>query len=69
MVCFADKWVAVNWLSIGFYIQGFEMGGVYVAPFWTAFLGALVVSVVTAVLSALVKEDKEDKRRKSSDNG
>ena len=66
----ASSWVAVNWLGIGFHIQGFETGSLYVAPFWTAFLGALVVSVVTAVLSALVKEDKaKDKRRRSSDNG
>lgn len=57
-----SSWIAVNWFHIGFYIQGFEMGGLYVPPFWTAFLGALVVSIVTAVLSALVKDDKKDKR-------
>ena len=57
-----SSWIAVNWFHIGFYIQGFEMGSLYVPPFWTAFLGALVVSIVTAVLSALVKDDKKDKR-------
>ena len=44
--------IAVNWLGIGFYVDG---------PL-SAFLGALVVSVVTVILSALVKEDKEDKK-------
>jgi putative membrane protein len=64
-----SSWVAVHWLGIGFYIQGFEIGNTYVAPFWTAFLGALVVSIVTAVLSVLVKEDKKHGRRDSRDNG
>ena len=64
-----SSWVAVNWLGIGFYIQGFETGNIYVAPFWTAFLGALVVSIVTAILSVLVKEDKKHRRRESRDNG
>jgi putative membrane protein len=59
-----SSWIAVNWFHIGFYIQGFEMGSLYVPPFWTAFLGALVVSIVTAVLSVLVKDDKKDKRDK-----
>jgi putative membrane protein len=44
--------VAVNWLGIGFYVDG---------PL-SAFLGALVVSVITVILSALVREDKEDKK-------
>lgn len=35
-------------LHIGFHVDGF----------WTAFLGALIVSVVTVILSALVKEDE-----------
>jgi len=41
--------IAVNWFHVGFYIDGF----------WAAFQGALVVSVVTIVLSALVKEDDD----------
>lgn len=44
--------VAVRWFHVGFYIRDFG----------SAFLGALIVSVVTVVLSALVNEDK-DKRR------
>jgi putative membrane protein len=43
--------IAVNWFHVGFYVDGF----------WPAFLGALIVSVVTVILSALVKEDKKDK--------
>jgi putative membrane protein len=34
--------------------------GFHVADFLSAFLGALIVSVVTAILSALVREDKKD---------
>ena len=43
--------IAVNWFHVGFYVDGL----------WPAFLGALIVSVVTVILSALVKEDKKDK--------
>jgi len=39
--------IAVNWFHVGFYVDGF----------WPAFLGALIVSIVTVVLSALVKEE------------
>lgn len=41
--------IAVNWFGIGFYVDNF----------WSAFLGALIVSIVTVVLSALVKEEDE----------
>nr|HID13103.1 phage holin family protein [Anaerolineae bacterium] len=39
--------IAVNWFHIGFYVDGF----------WAAFLGALIVSIVSVILSALVRED------------
>jgi putative membrane protein len=58
-----SSWIAVNWLGVGFYVEGFQMGNLYVGPFWTAFLGALVVSVVTVVLSTLVKEDAKDRHK------
>ena len=45
-----SAWIA-NQFGIGFYVDGFG----------PAFLGALIVSVVTVILSALVKEDREDK--------
>jgi putative membrane protein len=41
--------IAVNWLDIGFYVDGF----------WSAFLGAFIVSLVSIILSALVREDNE----------
>ena len=40
--------IARNWFHVGFYVDGF----------WSAFLGALIVSIVTVILSALVREDK-----------
>ena len=43
--------VATDWFNVGFYVDGF----------WSAFLGALIVSIVTVVLSALVREDDEEK--------
>jgi uncharacterized membrane protein YvlD (DUF360 family) len=36
--------------------------------FWPAFLGALIVSIVTVVLSALVREERADSWR-VHDNG
>lgn len=41
--------IAVSWFHVGFYVDGF----------WSAFLGALIVSAVTIILSALVREDKD----------
>jgi len=43
--------IAINCFSVGFYVR----------DFWSAFLGALIVSVVTVILSALVREDEKDK--------
>jgi len=42
--------IAVNWFNVGFYVDGF----------WSALLGALIVSIVTVVLSALVREEDEE---------
>jgi putative membrane protein len=41
--------IAVNWFHVGFYVH----------DFWSAFLGALIVSIVTVTLSALVREEEE----------
>ncbi len=41
--------IAINWFDVGFYVDGF----------WSAFLGALIISIVTVVLSALVREEDE----------
>lgn len=38
--------IAINWFHVGFYVDGF----------WSAFLGALIVSIVSIILSAFIKE-------------
>jgi len=38
--------------------------GFYVAGFWPAFLGALVISVVSFVLNLLIGDEDEDKKRR-----
>jgi putative membrane protein len=43
--------IANNWFHVAFYVDGF----------WSAFLGALIVSIVTIILSAIVREEDEDK--------
>lgn len=43
-----SAWIA-NQLGIGFYVDGF----------WSALLGALIVSIVTIILSAVFKEERE----------
>jgi putative membrane protein len=40
------SWIAVNWFHVGFHVDGFG----------AAFLGALIVSIVSVILSALVKD-------------
>jgi putative membrane protein len=42
-----SSWIAVNWLNVGFYVDGF----------WPALIGALIVSIVSFVLSLFVKDD------------
>jgi putative membrane protein len=42
-----SSWISVNWLNIGFYIDG-------ILP---AVVGGLVVSIVSFVLSMLLKDD------------
>jgi putative membrane protein len=42
-----SSWIAVEWFNIGFYVDGF----------WPAFLGGIVVSIVSFVLSLFLKED------------
>jgi putative membrane protein len=40
--------IAVSWFHVGFYVDGF----------WSAFLGALIVSIVSIILSALFKKEE-----------
>jgi putative membrane protein len=42
-----SSWISVNWLNIGFYVNGFL----------PALLGGVVVSIVSFVLSMLLKDD------------
>src|SRR5579863_6750370 len=39
--------LAVSWFHVGFYVDGY----------WAAFLGALIVSIVSVVLTSLVREE------------
>lgn len=42
------SWITTNWIGLEFHVDGF----------WSAFLGALVVSVVSVILSTFVGEKK-----------
>ncbi len=46
------SWIATEWLELNFHVDGF----------WNAFLGALVISVVSLLMSALVGKKKGGKR-------
>ena len=46
--------IAVNWFSVDFYVDGF----------WSAFVGAAIVSIVTIILSALVREDDDNRKQR-----
>ena len=46
--------VAVNFLHVNF----------VVVDFWSAFWGAIIVSVVSVVLNAIVRDENEDRKRK-----
>lgn len=43
------SWITTNWLNLGFYVDGF----------WPAFLGSLIVSIVSFVLSMFLIDDSE----------
>ena len=45
--------IAVGWFHVGFYVDGF----------WSAFLGALIVSIVSVILNAVVGEEAETSPR------
>lgn len=40
------SYIAVNWFHVGFYVDGF----------WAALLGSLIVSIVSVILSAFLRE-------------
>jgi len=43
------SYIAINWFHVGFYVHGF----------WAAFWGALVVSVVSMGLHAIIREERK----------
>lgn len=45
--------LANNFFNVGFYVEGF----------WPAFLGAIIVSVVSVILNAFVRDDDERQDR------
>ncbi|HDQ72342.1 MAG TPA: phage holin family protein [Chloroflexi bacterium] len=47
------------WLASAIAVSCFDVG-FYVRDFWSGFLGALIVSIVTVILSALIREDDDD---------
>jgi len=44
--------IAAHWFHVGFYVDGF----------WSALLGALIVSIVSTILSAFFKKGEEEHR-------
>jgi putative membrane protein len=50
LMLWLTSYLAVNFFGVGFYVDGF----------WAAFLGSIVVSVVSIVLSAVLKDDKKE---------
>jgi putative membrane protein len=46
-------WVSSNWFDTGFYITGF----------WPAFWGAIVISVVSFLLSVFLPDEQQEQRR------
>ena len=43
------SWIAVHWFRVGFYVHGF----------WAAFWGALIVSIVSVIVTMLAREERE----------
>jgi putative membrane protein len=53
-ICFSlSSWIAQNWFGVGFVIDGF----------WPAFFGAIVVSIVSFLLSLFLPDENEPRRR------
>ena len=49
-----SSWIARNWLNVGFYVDGI----------WPAFWGAIVVSIVSLVLSMVLVDERDKKRER-----
>jgi putative membrane protein len=51
-VLWLASYIAVNWFHVAFFIDGF----------WAAFFGALIVSIVSVLLSVFIRDDHEQRR-------
>ncbi|HMQ55023.1 MAG TPA: phage holin family protein [Anaerolineae bacterium] len=49
LMLWLTSYLAVNFFGVGFYVD----------DFWAAFLGSVIVSVVSIVLSAVLKDEKK----------
>ena len=45
-----SSWIAQELFKVDFYVNGF----------WAAFFGGLIVSIITVVMSGLIRDDDED---------
>ena len=45
------SWITVHWLHLGFHVDGF----------WSAFLGAVIISIVSALTSAFLGQKRRRK--------
>jgi putative membrane protein len=48
-----SSYIAVQWFHVGFYVDGFV----------PAFLGSIIVTLVSVILNLIVKEEERDSRR------
>jgi putative membrane protein len=51
-VLWLASYLAVHWFHVAFFIDGF----------WSAFFGALIVSIVSVLLSVFIRDDHEQRR-------
>ena len=49
------SYIAVTWFHVGFYVDGF----------WAAFWGSLVVSIVSVILTAMLREERRSALQKN----
>ncbi|MCU0484592.1 MAG: phage holin family protein [Anaerolineales bacterium] len=54
LMLWLTSYVAQNWLGVGFVVQ----------DFWSAFLGAIIISAVSFVLSLGLRDEKEKRPRR-----
>jgi len=55
LILWLASWITVHWLSLNFHVDGF----------WSAFLGALIISIVSALASTFLGERKRKRAAKA----